>query len=249
LLGGLSLGWWQNKHSLHHANPNKHGKDPDVASGALALTPYTRAERTGLGAYLADRQGWFFFPLLLLEGLNLHVRSVQRLLSRAKAKYRVWELTFLTIRFGSYFAALLIIMSPGKAIAFLGLQLALYGLYMGSAFAPNHIGMPIVPPTLKIDFLSRQFLMSRNVTGGRFINFLLGGLNYQIEHHLFPSMPRPHLARARLIVREHCAALGLPYTETSLVRSYAIVVAYLNRVGLAARDPFDCPMRRTLRGY
>ncbi len=81
------------------------------------------------------------------------------------------------------------------------------------------------------------------------MNVLMGGLNHQIEHHLFPSMPRPHLARARLLVREHCAAHDLPYTETSLVRSYGIVVAYLNRVGLAARDPFDCPMRREMRGY
>jgi fatty acid desaturase len=79
------------------------------------------------------------------------------------------------------------------------------------------------------------------------MNVLMGGLNFQIEHHLFPSMPRPHLARARDIVREHCANLDLPYTETSLAQSYAIVVRYLNRVGLSARDPFDCPMFRELR--
>ena len=70
----------------------------------------------------------------------------------------------------------------------------------------------------------------------------MGGLNYQVEHHLFPSMPRPHLARARVVVREQCRALDVPYTETSLWRSYRIVVQYLNRVGLAARDPFECPM-------
>jgi hypothetical protein len=43
-------------------------------------------------------------------------------------------------------------------------------------------------------------------------------------------------------VREHCATHGIPYTETGLVRSYGIVIRYLNRVGLAARDPFDCPV-------
>ena len=55
-------------------------------------------------------------------------------------------------------------------------------------------------------------------------------------------MPRPHLAKAREIVREYCTTLDVPYTETSLVRSYGIVIRYLNRVGLAARDPFECPM-------
>ena len=135
----------------------------------------------------------------------------------------------------------------GLAAAFLGVQLAVFGVYMGASFAPNHKGMAIIPADSKFDFLSKQVLTSRNIRGGWWMNILMGGLNFQIEHHLFPSMPRPHLARAREIVREHCAHLGLPYTETSLVQSYAIVVRYLNRVGLSARDPFDCPMFRQLR--
>jgi hypothetical protein len=60
-------------------------------------------------------------------------------------------------------------------------------------------------------------------------------------------MSRPHLSKAREIVREHCRTLDVPYTETSLWRSYAIVVDYLNRVGLAARDPFDCPITAEYR--
>jgi hypothetical protein len=57
---------------------------------------------------------------------------------------------------------------------------------MGSSFAPNHIGMPLVSPKLKLDFLRRQVLMSRNISGGPPISVFMGGLNYQIEHHLFP---------------------------------------------------------------
>jgi hypothetical protein len=76
----------------------------------------------------------------------------------------------------------------GKAVAFLGVQLAVFGLYMGASFAPNHIGMPLVSPTLKLDFLRRQVLMSRNISGGPLISVFMGGLNYQIEHHLFPPM-------------------------------------------------------------
>ena len=61
---------------------------------------------------------------------------------------------------------------------------------MGCSFAPNHKGMPTIAPEEELDFLRRQVLTSRNVRGGLLTDFALGGLNYQIEHHLFPSMPR-----------------------------------------------------------
>jgi fatty acid desaturase len=119
---------------------------------------------------------------------------------------------------------------------------------MGASFAPNHKGMPIIPADVKLDFFSKQVLTSRNIRGGWWATMLYGGLNYQVEHHLFPSMARPHLAQARLIVRQHCDAADVAYTETSMARSYAIVVAYLNRVGLQARDPFACPVVAQYRG-
>src|SRR5690606_35414117 len=97
------------------------------------------------------------------------------------------------------------------------------------------------------DFFSKQVRTSRNIAGGWCATWLMGGLNYQSEHHLFPNMPRPHLAPAREIVIDQCPALGVPYVETTLIRSYGIVIAYLTRVGLAARDPFDCPMAATYR--
>jgi fatty acid desaturase len=247
LLGGLSYGWWHSKHTKHHANPNKQDKDPDVASGVVAFTPQARAQRRGIAAILADRQGYFFFPLLLLEGLNLHVRSVQRIVGREPMKRRWWEISFLAVRLGGYVTVLMLVLSPGKAAAFLGVQLGLYGLYMGCAFTPNHTGMPIVPPNLKIDFLRRQVLMSRNVNGGWVIHFLLGGLNYQVEHHLFPNMPRPNLRHVQPLVRQTCDTHRIAYTEKSLFASYRIVVRYLNNVGLAARDPFGCPLASQLR--
>ncbi|MGN6405987.1 fatty acid desaturase family protein, partial [Sinomonas sp.] len=123
-----------------------------------------------------------------------------------------------------------------------GVQLAVFGLYMGATFAPNHKGMPVIARDAKLDFFSKQVRTSRNISGGWWATWLMGGLNYQVEHHLFPSMPRPHLAKARRMVREQCTRLAVPYTETSLWRSYGIVIAYLNTVGLAARDPFECPI-------
>jgi len=153
----------------------------------------------------------------------------------------------VSLRLGGYLALVFWVLPVGMAFAFLGVQLALFGLYMGAVFAPNHKGMPIVPKDHRVDFLRRQVLMSRNVKGGRFVDWFTGGLNYQVEHHLFPSMARPHLRRVQPIVREFCETHNIAYTETTLMESYGIVVRYLNKVGLAARDPFQCPLAMELR--
>ena len=242
LFSGLSYRWWVSKHNRHHLNPNKEGADPDLAPGAFAFTPSAVQRRAGLGRRLARWQGYFFFPLLLLEGLALHVTSVQTIMRREPMKHRWSEAAFIGVRLGGYIIVLLMVLPPSKAAAFFAVQMGLFGLLLGGAFAPNHTGMPIVPHNEKIDFLRRQVLMSRNIRGGWPTNFALGGLNYQIEHHLFPSMPRPNLRRAQPIIRDFCESHRVSYTETSLLSAYGIVVRYLNQVGLGASDPFRCPL-------
>ncbi|HWI30539.1 MAG TPA: acyl-CoA desaturase [Microbacterium sp.] len=239
---GMSYAWWMTKHTRHHANPNQIGKDPDIEIDTISFIEEDAASAKGLRALITRRQGYAFFPLLLLEGLNLHFLSIKTLVTRDSVKGRWIELSFIAVRFTLYLGVLFWFLPLGLAFAFLGVQLAVFGLYMGASFAPNHKGMPIIPKDAKIDFFSKQVLTSRNISGGWWASTLMGGLNYQVEHHLFPNMPRPHLARAREIVREYCRTLDVPYTETTLIRSYGIVIEYLNRVGLSARNPFDCPL-------
>ena len=243
LLVGISYGWWQSKHTRHHANPNKDGADPDIALSAIAMTPERATRhRSPLMRWLVAHQGWYFFPLLLLEGLSLHIDGIRRVTSRQKVERRWVELTFLTVRLGGLAALVFWVLPPEKAIAVLAVQLAVFGFYMGFSFAPNHIGMPLVSPKLKLDFLRRQVLMSRNIAGGPLMSIFMGGLNYQIEHHLFPSMARPHLRKIQPLVAAHCAAEGVPYTKTSLWAAYWSVIGYLNTVGLKGKDPFLCPL-------
>jgi fatty acid desaturase len=243
LLVGMSYGWWQSKHNRHHANPNKEGADPDIALAAIAMTP-TQAtrHRSRLMRWLVAHQGWYFFPILLLEGLSLHKDGISRIISRDKIQRRWLEISLITFRLAGLAALVFLVLPPEKAVAFLAVQLAVFGLYMGSSFAPNHIGMPLVSAKLKLDFLRRQVLMSRNISGGPLISVFMGGLNYQIEHHLFPSMARPYLRKAQPLVAAYCAAQGVPYTRTTLWQSYRIVIGYLNTVGLRGKDPFLCPM-------
>jgi fatty acid desaturase len=92
--------------------------------------------------------------------------------------------------------------------------------------------------------LLRQVLCSRNIRGGPFVDVALGGLNLQIEHHLFPSMPRPNLRLARPVVRQHCQERGIAYVETTLLASYGLALSHLHQVGLAAPGP-PAPRKRT----
>jgi fatty acid desaturase len=239
---GMSRSWWTSKHTRHHANPNRVSKDPDIEIDTISFVEEDAAKAKGVLKFITRRQGWLFFPLLTLEGLNLHFIGLRHLLDfRQEVKGRWVELALITMRFVLVLTPIFVFLPLGMAFAFIGVQMAVFGLYMGAAFAPNHKGMPIIHPDAKLDFFTKQVRTSRNISGGWWATWLMGGLNYQIEHHLFPSMPRPHLAQARRIVREHCATLDVPYAETTLWKSYGIVIQYLNRVGLAAGDPFDCP--------
>ncbi|MBW9120368.1 acyl-CoA desaturase [Microbacterium trichothecenolyticum] len=244
---GISLSWWNNKHNRHHANPNRVGKDPDIEIDTISFLETDAASAGRWRALVTRKQGWLFFPLLTLEGLNLHAHAFRHLFSREGVKDRWIELALIAARFAVLLTPIFLFLPLGMAFAFVGVQLAVFGVYMGASFAPNHKGMAIIAKDAKLDFFSKQVRTSRNIRGGWWATWLMGGLNYQIEHHLFPNMPRPHLARARDIVIDQCRALDVPYTETTLWRSYGIVIAYLNRVGLAARDPFDCPVVGTYR--
>ena len=227
---GLGYGFWLDKHNRHHAHPNQDDKDPDINFGALAFTARQAGGRGRLARFAYRYQAYFFFPLLTLTAFGLHVDSAVYLAGRA-GRHRVWERLLFAAHIVGYVGVVFWVLSPVKATVFILVQQGLVGLYLGAAFAPNHKGMPILDADDHSDFLRRQVLTSRNVRGGRLVDLALGGLNYQIEHHLFPSMPRPNLRLAQPIIRRFCHQHGLTYCETSLTDSYAQTLRHLHSVG------------------
>jgi fatty acid desaturase len=242
LFVGISYSWWMTKHSRHHANPNVVGKDTDIERDFISFQEVDAAKARGIYAWFTRRQGYFFFPVLVFEGVNLHRHGFLTVFGRGKVDKRWLEITMIMLRVVAYLGVVFYFLPLGMGFAFIGVQLAVFGVYMGASFAPNHTGMPILPHDSKVDFLRRQVLTSRNIKGGVLMDTYMGGLNYQIEHHLFPNMPRPHLARAQEIIKEYCDTHSILYSETTLTESYGIVTRYLNQVGLSAARPFDCPM-------
>ncbi len=233
-LTGLSFGWWIGTHTRHHANPNHEDEDPDVDIAALAFSKAQGASKRGFLRWVAKYQAFLFFPLLLLEGLNLHVSSIQAVW-RKDVKLRKLESVLLLAHLAAYLVAVFVVLSPGVGFVFIAVHQGLWGVYMGCSFAPNHKGMPMLTAGHTLDFLRKQVLTSRNIRGGPVVDFALGGLNYQIEHHLFPSMPRPNLKHAQVIVRDFCDRRGIEYAECNWPRSYGYVLEHLHAVGAPLR--------------
>jgi fatty acid desaturase len=249
---GISYEWWTGKHNRHHAHPNTEGADPDIAIGALAFSPAGAQAARGIRRLVYRYQAYLVIPMLFLEALSLHASSIRRM-TRPGCRHRASEATLLGMHFAAYLGLVFFVLPPVKAVTFIAVQQGLFGFYLGCSFAPNHKGMPILAASDQTDFLRRQVLTSRNVRGGWLTDFALGGLNYQIEHHLFPSMPRPSLRRAQPLVAAFCAERDVSYTQTSLLASYAQALGHLAAVGsnLASRVPAagitPVPARRLAR--
>ncbi|HEX2301203.1 MAG TPA: acyl-CoA desaturase, partial [Pseudonocardiaceae bacterium] len=232
---GLSYASWMNQHTRHHANPNHEDDDPDIHIPAIAFSTEQALERRGFFRWMAKRQAFLFFPMLLLEGFSLHASSVKALW-RKNLRARTLEMLLLALHFAAYLTVVFLVLSPLTAVVFILVHQCLWGVYMGCAFAPGHKGMPTVKAGQKLDFLRKQVLTSRNVRGGVWVDFTLGALNYQVEHHLFPSMPRPNLRRAQPIVRAFCARKDIEYSQCGWLQTYGYVLRHLHAVGAPLRS-------------
>jgi fatty acid desaturase len=230
---GIGFWYWYDRHNRHHANTNDLAADPDLQwAGIVAYTEDVLHTRRTRARWLIRHQA-LLGPLYTL-GLAFAFRAESWAFAarRLQGRRRVCELMLLTVSVVAWLA-------PAGALGWawlvtflLGQVLA--GLYLALAIAPNHKGMPTWAEGERLSFLERQVLSSRNILPHPVADFVFGGLNYQIEHHLFPNMPRVHFGQARALVKPFCLARGLPYEEMSAFASYRLVVAELRRVARKA---------------
>ena len=233
LLLGMSHGWWVDKHNRHHGNPNHVDLDPDIKIGVVSYSTEQALAKRGLARRIAAHQAYLFFPLLFGLAWAMHASSASYLIAQ-RTRAAAVEGVALVLHFVLFLALLVALVGPVWAIAVAAIQISVGGLYMALVFAPNHKGMPQVDGE-RIDFLRAQVLTSRNVRSHPVTDFLYGGLNYQIEHHLFPTMPRCNVRRAHAIVRDYCREVGIPYHEVSIAQSYREILGFLHEVGAPLR--------------
>lgn len=228
---GVSFENWTRKHNTHHAHTNEVGVDPDITGQVLVFTPEQAASRRGLLGWVARHQGSLYFLMALGATVGFRIDAWRYAIASSRAQSAArWELALICANFVGWFVVPGVVFGPVRWLVLFGVAQLVIGVYMASVFAPNHKGMPLVIGE-RPDFLAQQVLTSRNVSGGPIVDFLYGGLNYQIEHHLFPNMPRNKLPECRKIVRAFCAELGLPHEEHGVIASYRLLLSALDSAG------------------
>ena len=208
VLLGMSYGWWVQKHNRH---------------------------RRKVGRLVAMYQVYFFFPLTTFLAWSMHLTGATYLVKES-SRYRRLEFAMLAAHAIVYLGVMFFFLGPWSALMVVLIHKAVGGAYLASVFAPNHKGMPQTDSSSRLDFVRTQVLTARNIYGHPVTDLWYGSLNYQIEHHLFPNMPRLNMRRAQPIVKQFCAERGIDYYETSFLQSYRELLGFLNEVGAPLRE-------------
>jgi len=236
LLLGISYGYWVRKHNQHHAHPNHEDHDPDIDIPILAFSPEQALEKRGLARFIVKYQAFLFLPLLFFQATSMHMYAIY-ILIKEPPRYRWLELGLIALHWALYIGLPLYFLGPWLTLIIVLVRQALSGLYMASVFAPNHKGMLVVNDDMELDFLRMQVLTARNITSHPITDMWYGGLNYQIEHHLFPTVPRIKQRQLQGIIKTFCAERNIAYYETSMLNSYREILQSLHEVSAPLRTP------------
>jgi len=231
---GLSYGWWVGKHNEHHRHPNHVDLDPDVDVPVIAFTEEQALATHGPARWIVRYQAFFFFPILAFLSASIRMQGFRHLLS-GKAKNSKTELALIAVNATLYFGSLFLFLPPLHALLFIFVHQSLFGMYMGLVFATNHKGMPTPDEAISQDPILRQVVTTRNIKANAVSDYIFGNLGTQIEHHLFPNLPRRRLRDAEPIVKEFCRERGISYHETGAFGAYWEVLTELHKVSAPLR--------------
>ena len=230
----LAMGYsgWKSKHNLHHSHPNQEEEDPDLNIPLLSFTQQRLANKKGLAYILRRYQAYLYYPMGSLVCFSVRIASIKFLIRNFEVK-NLWEMILLVISFSIWFVFPFIFFSlPKSLIIFLVVNLST-GFYLLNVFAPNHKGMPQYAKDVKVSFMEQQIMTSRNIYGNFFTDIVYMGLNYQIEHHLFPNTARNKLKLITPYVLDICKKRRIEFTQATIVESNKIILRELNQVAVS----------------
>lgn len=210
---GLSTMYWREKHDrLHHGHPNVEGVDPDIRPFPFASSKGDH-ERCGTKERWFQRnlQKWAFWPMSTLMALGMRRSSLLHLMRypRQHGFTKTWwiEVASLTIHYTGWLVIPSIVFGPLVGFLVYSSIWALVGVFLAMIFLPAHVGLPIVSEQ-NHDWI-HQLETTRNLEMPRLVSFFFIGLNYQVEHHLFPKIPHKNLPEAARITTAWCAKHGI----------------------------------------
>jgi fatty acid desaturase len=213
LLTALCYSYFSHIHRRHHPHCNDRERDPDMQSDFFSMYAQSAREKTGLGALISRHQAVVISILVWLQGFTFKIDSLQFLRRNARAT-RV-DQALVSLHFALWLAPPAVLLGLGDALLNYALMTLLIGPYTGAIFLVNHIGTRVIEPDEEISFFLHEIAVTRNLGATRLHDFVFGGINNHIEHHLFPSMATARLRDARRITREFCRRHGIVYREMS----------------------------------
>jgi fatty acid desaturase len=213
MFAGLSSLYWHNKHDrLHHGHPNVEGADPDIKPFPFAST---KGEHESCGPkvrwFQRHFQKWLFWPMSTLMAVGMRRSSILYLWRYDGKRDRAYWLDVLSLvtHYTMWLVVPALVWSPLTAVLVYSAIWAGVGVCLALVFSPAHMGLPIVTEQNK-DWI-HQLETTRNLELPRPISFLFIGLDYQVEHHLFPKIPHANLPRAAKITSEWCKRHNVVY--------------------------------------
>ena len=210
-LTGLCYSHFQSIHRLHHPHCNEEAVDPDMQSGAFSLYENSAPRKTGLGKLITRYQAYLIWVLVSLQGFTLKIDGISFVCRNPK--HTSADQVAFALHIALWFGLPPLILGLGDALINYGLMTWFIGPYLGAVFLVNHIGTRVIHPSERISFFHKQIATTRNLGTSRMHDFLFGGVNNHIEHHLYPSIPTARLRTARPITRAFCKRHGIPYRE------------------------------------
>lgn len=225
-LCGFSFSFWRSRHNRHHAHCQEVGGDPDMHFGVLfSVYPQSASWHSRIGRFFLRIQKWAFWPLSSLYWVSLRYDGIRDLFqqpSETKLDRFILPLHWLVLLIVPGF----VFGWPTAVLAYLTLS-CISSIMTASVFIPNHMGMRRLDKGQKMSFLEQQVTTSRNICNPRLLDFYFGGLNSQIEHHLFPRVAHHRYRAMRPIVRAFCEDRGFAYQELTFYRALAAVGSHL----------------------
>jgi fatty acid desaturase len=229
---GMSFGFWRSRHNLHHVRCQEIDGDPDMHFGFLfSVYPNSASWQTPLGRFFLRIQKWAFWPLASFYWVALRYDAIRDLFQRPK-ETRIDRFLLPLHWIGLLVVPGLVWSWPAAILAYVTVS-CLSSLMTASVFIPNHMGMRRVDRGEKLSYIEQQVTTSRNISNPPLLDFYFGGLNSQIEHHLFPRVPHHRYRAMRAIVRAFCRERGLAYEEATFYRALASVGQHLGAMTAA----------------
>ncbi|XP_078472013.1 acyl-CoA 6-desaturase-like isoform X2 [Lampetra fluviatilis] len=230
-LKGASGSWWNHRHFQHHAKPNVFRKDPDVNMLHVFVLGRTQPVEYGVKKmkilpYNQQHKYFFLIGPPLLIPVYFHMQIISTMFKRRDWVDLVWSVTYYIRYFLTYtpFYGLL------GAMALIFVVRVIESHWFVWVTQMNHIPMDIDHEKHK-DWTTMQLEATCNVDQSFFNDWFSGHLNFQIEHHLFPTMPRHNYHKISSLVKSLCSKHGLDYQSKPLITACVDVVRSLRASG------------------